>query len=147
MNETATSKQLTGRQIVLFDGVCGLCDHFVQLVLDHDKKAIFAFAPLQGDFARNLLERHNIDAADLNSVYLIMDYGTERESLLNRSDAALTILGQLDGAIKTLAIARVFPKPLRDLGYRLVANSRYRIFGKRDACRLPSPEERDRFID
>lgn len=142
-----TLDKLAGKQIILFDGVCGLCDHFVQLVLDHDSQGIFHFAPLQGDFAVQLLKRHGLAAADLNTVYLVRDYGLGTESLLNRSDAAVTVMGQLDGPPRLLGAGRFVPRPLRDLVYKMVARWRYAIFGKRDACRLPQPQEKARFID
>ncbi len=144
---TLTLDKLTGKQIILFDGVCGLCDHFVQIVLDHDSRGIFHFAPLQGDFAVKLLKRHSLPAGDLNTVYLVRDCGLPTESLLNRSDAACTIMSQLDGAPRLLGAGRIVPRFIRDWVYNMVARSRYAIFGKRDACRLPLPEERARFID
>jgi predicted DCC family thiol-disulfide oxidoreductase YuxK len=134
--------------IVLYDGVCGLCNRSVQFLLKHDKRGRFRFASLQSDFARKVLGRHGLDAKDLDTVHVVENYDEPDERVLQRSDAVLRAgreLGGFWGA--SSAIVRVIPRPLRDLVYRLVATNRYRVFGKYDTCMLPEPNQRSRFLD
>lgn len=147
IKEQETKVADRAESIVLFDGVCGLCDHFVQIVLKNDPQGKFQFAPLQSSTAKNLLARHGKDPAKLSSVYLIQNQGSDKEKLFERSEAALRVLGALEGPIHWLRGFLFVPGPLRDLGYDLVAANRYKIFGKHESCRIPSPEERSRFID
>ena len=133
--------------VVLYDGVCGLCDRFVRFVLERDRAGTFRFAPLQGAFAKKLLAAHGIDHADLDTVYLALDPGTPRERLLERSQAVLTVLARLGPGWRLLSALRAVPAPLRDPFYDLVASVRYRLFGKYDACVRPTPEWRARFIE
>jgi predicted DCC family thiol-disulfide oxidoreductase YuxK len=135
--------------VVLYDGVCGLCNRAVQFILRHDKRAIFRFASLQSPLAARILTRHAANPSDLDTMYLVLNAGDQNsESLLSRSDAASNILRLLGGFWG--ASARPFtwvPRPVRDFAYRAIARSRYRIFGKYDACPLPSEATRTRFLD
>lgn len=134
--------------IVLYDGVCGLCNRSVQFLLKHDKRGHFRFASLQSDFAQKVLGRHGLDPKDLDTVHVVENYDQPDERVLQRSDAVLRAgreLGGFWGACS--AIARVIPRPLRDLVYRFVATNRYRVFGKYDTCMLPEPNQRSRFLD
>ena len=134
--------------ILLYDGVCGLCNRLVQFILRRDRTAIFRFAALQSDFAARILARHGVNAADLDTVYVVINSGDPNESVLTRSDAFLFVLKELGGIWRTLAvISKLFPRPLRDWAYRLVARNRYRIFGRHDTCPLPTEETRNRFLD
>lgn len=133
--------------IVLYDGVCGLCNHLVQFLLKRDTHDRFRFASLQSDFANRLLTRHGVDPHDLDTVYVVKDYGQRDESLLARSDAILYMLAQLGGVWKLTVIGRVLPKTLRDAVYKIVARNRYRVFGKYESCMLPEPKHRARFLD
>lgn len=152
-----SDKILVSAPILLYDGVCGLCNRLVQFILRRDHKAIFRFAALQSPFAASVLARHGADAANLDTVYVIQNYnsGDEdhakphlRESLLARSDAIIFVLRQFGGIwLLGAAILRMVPRRLRDWGYNLVARTRYRIFGRYDACPLPTPETRSRFLD
>ena len=149
------------RDLILFDGVCGLCNHFVQLVLDHDRAGRYHFASLQSELGQAILRRLGQSTQELKTIYLIEDIGADQLSadtlgsfdsgrVHRKSDAALRIIKHLEGLGPLAAAAAVsafMPRPLRDVGYDLVASNRYRIFGKLDACRLPSPEERARFLD
>lgn len=119
--------------IILFDGVCKLCSHSVQFVLQHDKKGVFKFIPLQSDTGQHLLSKHNLShSIPLNSlVYL------KGNKVYTRSDAVLKVAAQLSYPIKLLAIFIIVPKCMRDFLYRLVANNRYKIFSKSDVCILP----------
>ena len=134
--------------IILYDGVCGLCNRSVQFLLKHDKAGRFRFASLQSDFAEKVLGRHGLDPKDLDTVHVVENYDQPGERVLQRSDAVLRAgreLGGLWGA--SASGARIVPRPLRDMLYRYVATNRYRMFGKYDACMLPDPSQRSRFLD
>jgi predicted DCC family thiol-disulfide oxidoreductase YuxK len=134
--------------ILLYDGVCGLCNGFVQFVLPRDRAAIFCFAALQSPLAASILARHGADPTDLDTVYVVINLNEPNESLLARSDAVLYVLKQLGGFWRFAALVLgVVPRFLRNWAYRLVARTRYRIFGRYDACPLPTPETRARFLD
>jgi predicted DCC family thiol-disulfide oxidoreductase YuxK len=128
--------------IVLFDGVCGLCDRTVDLVLAHDPHGRFRFAALQSPAGARLLAQHGLPADYLNSFALVVD-----DRVLLASDAAIAIAARLGGPWRLLCVLRCVPRPLRDLGYRLIARVRYRVFGRRPTCRLPTPAERARFLE
>jgi predicted DCC family thiol-disulfide oxidoreductase YuxK len=134
--------------ILLYDGVCGLCNRFVQFVLRRDHADVFRFAALQSAFAAQILQRHGASATALDTVYLVVDPQQTAESLLARSDAAIFVLAALGGIWGVAAaLCRVLPRRLRDAVYNLVARNRYPIFGKFDACPLPEPSHRHRFLD
>jgi len=133
--------------IILYDGVCGLCNRLVQFVLKRDKKDIFRFAALQSSFARTLLAKHGYDAGDLNTVYVVLDPGGAAERLLCKSGAIAFILEQLGGIWRMLAAFHIVPRMFRDLAYDLVARFRYPVFGKYDACPLPTSKDRAKFLD
>ena len=134
--------------IILYDGVCGLCNRLVQFLLKHDREGRLRFASLQSDFADKVLSRHGLNAKDLDTVHVVESYDQPDERVLQRSDAVLRAgreLGGFWGASST--IGRVMPRPLRDLVYRLVATNRYRMFGKYDSCMLPDANQRSKFLD
>ena len=133
--------------IVLYDGVCGLCNRLNQFLLKRDTHDRFRFASLQSKFAEDLLNRHGADASDLDTVYVAINYGQPNECLLARSDAILHLLTQLDGIWNWARAGRVLPKALRDGLYKIVAHNRYRIFGKHESCLLPEPQHRAKFLD
>jgi predicted DCC family thiol-disulfide oxidoreductase YuxK len=136
-----------GVHIVFYDGVCGLCDRLVRFLLARDREARFRFAALQSAFAREVLAGHGADASDLDSVYVIGRWATDSQVLLKRSRAVLFAVAALGWPWRIALVLRVVPVPILDWGYDRVARVRYRVFGRFDACRLPRPEERDRFID
>ena len=133
--------------IVLYDGVCGLCNRLTQFILKHDKHDRFRFASLQSEFAANILKRHGADPEDLDTVYVVVDYNKPGERLLARSDAILHIATELGGIWKLGGAGRVLPRPIRDAMYKLVARNRYRLFGKYESCMLPEPKHRAKFLD
>jgi predicted DCC family thiol-disulfide oxidoreductase YuxK len=134
--------------ILLYDGECGLCNRFVQFILKRDRNDRFRFAALQSDFAKKILARHGVNAADLDTVYLITEYGQPNESLLNRSDAVIAVLSELGGIWRVESgFIRIMPRPLRNWYYNSIAINRYRIFGKYDVCPLPDPKDRHKFLD
>lgn len=130
-------------EIILFDGVCNFCNSSVNFIIDHDAKNYFKFAALQSEVGEKLQKEYGINPEDknLDSILLI-----EGGKLHTHSTAALRIAKQLRGLWSFLYIFIIVPKPLRDIFYKLFAKNRYRLFGKRDACRLPSPEERAKFL-
>ncbi len=133
--------------IVLYDGVCGLCNRLVQFLLKHDYHDRFRFASLQSNFAGELLTRHGMDPHDLDTVYVVKNLGLANEALLARSDAILLMLKNLGGIWSLSAMGRLLPRALRDVIYNLVARNRYRVFGKSESCMLPEPRHRSKFLD
>ena len=134
--------------IILYDGVCGLCNRLVQFLLKHDKQGRLRFASLQSEFAERVLTRHGIDPKDLDTVQVVVDYERPEERVLGRSDAILRAGEELGMPWNVLAaIARVIPSALRDVVYRFVARNRYHVFGKYETCMLPDPNQRHRFLD
>jgi predicted DCC family thiol-disulfide oxidoreductase YuxK len=128
------------RRVLFFDGVCGLCNWSIDFVLKRDVQGDFQFSPLQGETAKTLLA--SSDVSDLNTMVLWVSGRTYRKSA-----AAVRVLWQLSPFWKSVGTALwLIPLPLRDLGYSIVASNRYRLFGKKETCRLPTPEERARFL-
>jgi predicted DCC family thiol-disulfide oxidoreductase YuxK len=134
--------------IILYDGVCALCNRLVQFVLRHDSRGRFRFASLQSDFAAQILRRHGASPDDLDTMYLVIDLGLPKERIVSRSDAAIAVLRELGGGWAALGVAlRALPLWLRNWGYNLVARNRYRTFGKYDSCPIPSVTDRHKFLD
>jgi len=134
--------------IILYDGVCGLCDRLVQFVLKRDRDDRFQFAALQSAFARAILQRHGLNPDLLDTFHLVFDYGESSVRVLARSDAVSAALDQLGGSWRVLAkLFDLFPTQFRDWQYNLIARNRYQLFGKRDACTLPDPKVRHKFLD
>jgi predicted DCC family thiol-disulfide oxidoreductase YuxK len=134
--------------VLLYDGVCGLCNRLVRFVLRRDPGGRFRFASLQSGLAASILVRHGADRSDLDTMYLLLCDQRLGEKLVARSDAALAVLLQLGGVWRVLGtILRIFPKGLRDKGYGWIARNRYRIFGKYDSCPLVDQQYRSRFLD
>ena len=137
-----------GDTVVFFDGVCGLCDRLVRFLLPRDRHARLRFAPLQSDLAKRMLLKHGLDPTNLDSVVVVSSWDLPGERAVTRSRAVLHTLDELGGGWRALArTARIVPLPVANVVYSLVARSRYRIFGRFDACPLPRPEWRDRFLD
>lgn len=128
--------------VLLFDGVCNLCNGFINFIIDNDPDAYFRFGTLQREPARSFLWSAGYDPDVLDSVVLIED-GT----VYRRSDAALRVMQGLGFPWALLAAFQAVPRPLRDVVYRWIASNRYDWFGKRAQCRLPTPDLAIRFID
>lgn len=126
--------------LVLFDGECHFCDSSVQFIIKRDKKALFSFASLQSEMGQDIRKRHRVPA-DLDSLLVVTD-----GKCYTRSAAALKICKHLDGGWKFLYILILVPRPIRDFFYQIVARNRYKWFGKKESCTLPSPEVRKRFL-
>jgi predicted DCC family thiol-disulfide oxidoreductase YuxK len=144
----SNSTDQSSRPIVLYDGVCGLCNRLVRFVLKRDRSDKFRFAALQSGFARSLLERHNCNPNDLDTFYLALEPGQTHERLLSRNDAAAAVLQELGGIWSVWGkLIKLFPRQVRDWQYNLVASNRYRLFGRYEACPLPDPKVRYKFLD
>jgi predicted DCC family thiol-disulfide oxidoreductase YuxK len=126
--------------LLLFDGVCNLCDNSVQWVLAHDLRGIVHFCSIQSELGSKLYRERGFDPAEPHSNILITPEGS-----FAKSDAALQLAALMGGRLSWLAIFKFIPRPLRDLAYTFVAANRYRFFGKKDACLIPRPEWKDRF--
>ena len=126
--------------ILFFDGMCGLCNGFVDLLLKADTRNRFRFSALQGETAHRMLGPQDHAAGPYSFIYL------ENERIYEQSNAVLLALSRLGGAWRLLDLLYIFPRPLRDFAYRIVARNRYRWFGRHDVCRIPAPEERERFL-
>ncbi len=146
--QLAEAQVASGKHIVFFDGVCGLCSKLVQFIIANDHEDLFLFAPLQSEFAASTLTPRGIDPAKLDTIWVIAEYGQPSERLLSKSDGVVFTIGKLKRWFQPLAtIFGLQPKWLRDFQYLLIAAIRYRIAGKRDQCMLPSADNRRKFID
>ena len=135
------------RPIVLYDGVCVLCNRLVQFLLKRDRRDRLRFAPLQSAFAGPPLKQHGFDPLDLDTVYVIADHGEPTELVLARSDAILYALRQLGGLWKIARLGSLLPRIVRDGIYKVVARNRYRVCGRHDTCLLPEEKYRQKFLD
>lgn len=133
--------------VYLYDGVCALCNRAVQFLLAHDRRGRFRFAALQSAFARETLARHGRRADDLDTFWVVRDAGTPRESLLSRSRAVVFALGELGLPWSALGLLAVVPRAFADVGYDVIARSRYRLFGRYERCVVAAPGFEGRFID
>jgi predicted DCC family thiol-disulfide oxidoreductase YuxK len=132
---------VNNQQIILFDGVCNFCNFWVNFIIDRDKRDMFKFAALQSEIGRDLLERFKLDSNSLDTFVLI-----EEEKVYTKSTAALKISRNLKGIWKYLYFMIFIPKPVRDYIYTIIARNRYKFFGKLDACRVPSEQEKSKFL-
>jgi predicted DCC family thiol-disulfide oxidoreductase YuxK len=128
--------------IILFDGVCNVCTGAVQFVIKKDQKNHFRFASLQSQQGQNILIRHQLPVNDFNSFVLV-----ENEKVYTRSDAALKVTKNLSGLWPLLYGFIVVPKFIRDGIYNLIAKNRYKWFGKKDSCMIPTPEIMAKFLN
>jgi predicted DCC family thiol-disulfide oxidoreductase YuxK len=140
MREMSADKKL----LVLYDGVCGLCDRTVQTLLSADKKGVLTYAALQGETAATILKRHpQLEGVD--SIVYVRNPGANEEVFV-KSGAVLRIFGDVGGKWSALAFFLVVPRFIRDGVYSWIAKNRYRWFGKYDSCKMPSAATRSRFL-
>ena len=140
MSSNTSNKSEVQEPIIFFDGVCGMCNAFVNLILRVDRKQTFLFAPLQGSTALAMLPPLGDDARQWSMIYV------DEVGLHDQSDASLEVYRRLGGLWGLLGLLRYVPGWLRNPVYRIIAHNRYRWFGKTDACRLPSKGEQARFL-
>jgi predicted DCC family thiol-disulfide oxidoreductase YuxK len=129
------------RRIILFDGVCNFCDSSVQFIIKRDLNGAFQFAPLQGETGKKLLNELDLKE-NLDSIVYIED-----DRYYKRSAAALKVCENLGGVWRLFVIFKIIPTPIRDIFYDIVAKNRYKWFGKKESCMIPSPEIRSRFLE
>ncbi|MBU8975535.1 thiol-disulfide oxidoreductase DCC family protein [Lysobacter sp. MMG2] len=130
-----------GHAVIVFDGVCVVCNGWVRFLLRHDRRAHYRFAAMQSESGRALLISHGLDADDPVSFLLI-----EEGVAWTDTDAIVRVLSGLGGAWRIAALLRVLPRGLRDRLYRWFARNRYRIFGRYEHCAIPTPEQAARFL-
>ena len=148
VSQTSFASDPAAHPILLYDGVCGLCNRLNQFVLRHDSAGFFRFASLQSPLAERILTRHGASARDLDTVYVVVNYNQPNESLSSRSDAVVFVSTHLGGIWRPAGILISWlPRWFRDWAYRVVARNRYRVFGRYETCMLPRPETRSRFLD
>ena len=128
-------------RLILFDGVCNLCNTSVQFVISHDPQARFSFASLQSEAGQKLLKEFDLPLVDFDSFVYIRE-----GKVYQRSSAALNVLKDLGGLWQIVYIFIIVPRPVRDWGYDLIARHRYQWFGKREVCMMPTPDLRKRFL-
>jgi predicted DCC family thiol-disulfide oxidoreductase YuxK len=129
------------KPVILFDGVCNLCNGSVLFIIKRDRSARFSFAALQSSFGQSQLAKFGLPAGELNTILLIKD-----GKVFNRSNAALEIAKGLDGLWPAFYIFKIVPSFIRNVVYDLIAKNRYRWFGRQEACMIPTPELKARFI-
>ena len=132
---------MTKTSIIIFDGICNLCEASVQFIIKRDKQGKFRFAAAQTTAGQKLQEQYGIDALEDQTLVLI-----ENGSVYTRSRAAVRTARQLDGLWKLLSVFWIVPKPIRDRIYSFIAQNRYYWFGKKDQCLIPSDENKNRFL-
>jgi len=147
MVEPSAQQPSSSAHLVLFDGVCGLCNRLLRFLLRHDRRRVFKFASLQSAIGQSIVERSGRNPRDLTSFYAVVDYEQPTARLLTKSDAALFVASELGWPWKATCVFRGIPHRVRDRAYDLLARHRYELFGKYDQCLIPGPEVRSRFID
>jgi predicted DCC family thiol-disulfide oxidoreductase YuxK len=135
------------KAIVLYDGVCGLCNRAVQFLLKKDRRDQLQFASLQSDLAAGVLKRHGLDPKGLDTVYAVLNYEKPNETLLAKGDAFLFFAGVIGGIWGVARVGTIIPRPVRNWLYDFVARHRYQVFGKSESCMLPDPKQRHKFLD
>ena len=132
---------LSNKHIVVFDGVCNFCNGAVNFIIQRDPNAVFLFTPIQSAFAKELIKKYEVDTLDTETFLLI-----KNEQCFVFSSAALEITKDLSGLWRILNVLRFVPKVIRDFVYRVVARNRYKLFGKKEVCMVPTDELKARFI-
>lgn len=150
MREEMTGDAMEGRALMLYDGLCGVCNSAVQWVIKRDHGDRFRFAPQQSALAAAILSRNGIDhqaMLDSNSVYMVLHAGAKDERLLTQSDVTVHLLMLLGGRWRILGrLLRAVPLFVRNFAYRVFARNRYRLAGQYEVCPLPSEAERLKFV-
>lgn len=130
------------KQLILFDGVCNLCNSSVQYVIKHDKKDVFMFTALQSEVGQQIIKEYNIDTAKTDSILLY----TLEDGICYKSTAALKIAYQLGFPNSLMCVFFVIPTFIRNWVYDYIAKNRYKWYGKKDACMIPTPELKSKFL-
>ncbi len=130
------------KPIILFDGVCNLCNGVVKFAINRDVNGVLSFASLQSEAAKQLMRKYGLDERQLETFVFIED-----GKAYTQSTAGLKLAKKLGGLWPLFYVFIIIPKPIRDAVYKLISRNRYRWFGKEDSCMIPSPEIRARFLD
>lgn len=131
------------KELILFDGVCNLCDSSIQFIIKYDKHNTFLFTPLQSELSQSIIEQFGIDTQKIDSIILFR----KNEGVFYKSTAALKIASKLKFPINILASFIILPKFIRDTVYDFIAKNRYNWFGKKESCMIPTPELKAKFIE
>ena len=131
-----------GKNLILFDGVCNLCNHSVQFIIKRDKQNLFLFTPLQGETAKPILEYYNIDTREIDSIILYQP----NNGVTFKSTAALKIASKLGFPINVMVGFLIIPTFIRNWVYDIIAKYRYKWFGKKDQCMIPTKELQEKFM-
>jgi predicted DCC family thiol-disulfide oxidoreductase YuxK len=142
MNAPAAPNPSQPDNLVIFDGVCNLCEASVNFIIRHDKDSVFRFVPSQSELGVALQRQYGVNTTGLDTVVLIHD-----GHLFTESDAGVRIAATFDGPWRLLGLARWVPRPVRNWVYRRIANNRYAWFGRKEVCLIPTPEVRSRFLE
>ncbi|PWH82504.1 thiol-disulfide oxidoreductase [Algibacter marinivivus] len=134
----------TNKKLILFDGVCNLCNSSVLYVIKRDKRNLFLFAPLQSEVGKQIIEKFNIDTNKVDSIIL---YNPEKDTINYKSKAALKVASQLGFPTNILSIFLIIPSFISNWVYDFIARNRYKWYGKKEACMIPTPELRSKFLD
>jgi len=132
------------KQLILFDGVCNLCNSSVLYVIKRDKKDKFLFAPLQSDIGKTIIKKFHIDTEKTDSILL---YNPKKDRLTYKSTAALFIAKNLEFPTNLMAVFLIVPPFIRNWVYNYIAKHRYQWYGKKEACMIPTPELKSKFLD
>lgn len=128
--------------LILFDGICNLCNASVNYIIKHDKKDVFRFAALQSDIGQKIIKEFNIDTRKINSILLY----SEKDGICYKSTAALKIAKQLGFPRNILIVFIIVPAFIRNWVYDYIAKNRYKWYGKRESCMIPTPELQEKFL-
>ena len=134
---------LKNKKLILFDGVCNLCNASVLYVIKRDKKNVFMFAPLQSDIGKQLIEKYNIDVSKTDSILLY----ERKKGILYKSTAALKIASYLKFPTNMATVFYIIPPFIRNWVYDYIAKNRYKWFGKKEQCMIPTKELKDKFLE
>ena len=133
---------MNNRHIVIFDGVCNFCNGVVNFIIRRDPEGVFVFTPMQSDTGRKLIEQYGVAMIGVDTFLLI-----KNEQCFGRTDAVLEITRDLTGFWYLLRVFRILPRPFRDFFYSSFAKNRYKLFGRREDCMIPTSEVRARFLE
>ena len=136
-----TSTEIGNKHLLLFDGVCNLCNGAVNFMIERDKQQRFVFASLQSEIGQQIAKQYQLPENDFESMVLL-----KNEKIHIKSNAALEIARDLSGGWSLLYVFKIIPKFLRDWVYQVISTNRYKWFGRKDQCRIPTPDIKNRFI-
>jgi predicted DCC family thiol-disulfide oxidoreductase YuxK len=136
------TKPLQNKHLILFDGVCNLCNTSVQYVINHDKKNMFLFTALQSDVGQQIIKEHHLDTTKTDSIILY----SEEQKLSYKSTAALKIAKQLGFPTNLMTVFFIIPAFIRNWVYDYISKNRYKWYGKREECMVPTPELQNKFL-